>query len=147
MSRQEIYDTGLAHSQLSGECQIRRSAARNPNCHHPVTTGQGTRRWGPHDKSQTKTRRAPRARPPSIRALAPGAWDRASQARAKALAGGRRLALDMVRRKQARERAELAAQQAAFERAEAFVAQLQAELALAAWRHAEMAAIIAELAA
>jgi hypothetical protein len=51
------------------------------------------------------------------------------------------------RRKQARERAELAAQQAAFERAEAFVAQLQAELALAAWRHAEMAAIIAELAA
>ena len=31
--------------------------------------------------------------------------------------------------------------------AEAFTRQLQAELALAAWRHAEMAAIIAELAA
>jgi hypothetical protein len=31
-------------------------------------------------------------------------------------------------------------------RAEAFTRQLQAELALAAWRHAEMAVIIAELA-
>jgi hypothetical protein len=49
------------------------------------------------------------------------------------------------RRKQAREREVLAARQAAVERASAFVAELQAELAEAARCQAVMAAIFGEL--
>jgi hypothetical protein len=51
------------------------------------------------------------------------------------------------RRKQSRERAALAARAARFVRAEAFAAQLQAELAEVARCHAVMAGIIGELAA
>jgi hypothetical protein len=58
-----------------------------------------------------EARRAPRARPSSFRTLAPGARDRPTTARATAVAGGRYQPVNVWyrRRKQARERAALAA--------------------------------------
>jgi hypothetical protein len=67
------------------------------------------------------------------------------------VARGRRLAQHLYRRRaKARQDAALAFETShrreVLSRAEASTRQLQAELALAAWRHAEMAGIIAELA-
>jgi hypothetical protein len=55
-----------------------------------------SQKLSPQDFAQVRGLLTVAERPPSIRALAPGAWDSAAQARAKAVAGGRRLALDMV---------------------------------------------------
>jgi len=85
--------------------------------------------------------------------LAPGAWDHAAKARGAAVAGGRDQPVNSWYRRKAKARQEAAL---AFEsvrrrtvlaRAEAFVADLQRELAEAARCHAIMAGIIGEMAA